>query len=65
MFLYELSGCGFEFRCCHLIPVIIMNIENVARWLEHFSLKHRLHMLHLVLMFFAHDQCATLKVQEF
>ena len=25
-----------------LIPVILMNIENAAQWLEHFRLKHRL-----------------------
>ena len=23
-----------------LIPVILMNIENVAQWVDHFSLKH-------------------------
>ena len=28
-----------------LIPVILMNTENVAQWLEHFSLKHRQHII--------------------
>ena len=28
-----------------LITVILMNTENVAHWLEHFSLKHRLHIV--------------------
>ena len=30
-----------------LIPVILMNIENVGQWLEQFSLKHRLHIVEL------------------
>ena len=28
-----------------LIPVILINSENVAQWPEHFSLKHRLHIV--------------------
>ena len=27
-----------------LIPVILIISEKVAQWLEHFSLKHRLHI---------------------
>ena len=30
MFIYELSGCGFESRCCHSVNVVIRCISNVA-----------------------------------
>ena len=45
MLVYEISCCGFESHCCHLIPVILMNTENVAQWLKHFSLKHWLYIV--------------------
>ena len=32
-----------------LIPVILMNIENVAQWVEHFSLKHNCTQLNIKL----------------
>ena len=39
----RLSLCNYVLA--GLIPVILMNSENLAHWLEHFSLKHRLHIV--------------------
>ena len=41
----RLSFCNYVLA--DLIPVILMNSENVAQWLEEFSLKHRLHIVEL------------------
>ena len=38
----RLSFCNYVLA--GLITVILINIENVAQWLEQFSFKHRLHI---------------------
>ena len=39
----RLSFCSYVLAV--LIPVILMDIEIVVQWLEHFSLKHILHIV--------------------
>ena len=29
VFVYELSGCGFESSCCHYVPTCYMHITSV------------------------------------
>ena len=45
----EFELCGYDFAINYvlegLIPAILMNIDNVAQRLEHFSLKHRVHIV--------------------
>ena len=54
VFVYELSGCGFESRCCHLCSMLLSFrdetcFENSVRCLYTFKQNNNVWLLYLVL----------------